>query len=136
MGIGQLAIIALLAQGPATPQSSATVEGTVVLSGTGQPVSGARVQLFLDHPLRPDGAPALAGRGGPPPDLADIAPHSATTAQDGRFIFEGVKPGEYRLVALRSGGYVPGEFGQRSASGLGISFELSAGQHMRGVQLV
>ena len=58
------------------------------------------------------------------------------TAQDGRFSFENVKPGEYRLVALRSGGYVPGEFGQRSATGLGISFELSAGQQMRGVQLV
>ena len=45
-----------------------------------------------------------------------------------------VPAGEYRLVAVRTGGYVPGEFGQRSAIGLGISFYLSAGQQMRGFE--
>ena len=133
MSVAQLAVVALLSQGPATPQSPAIVEGTVVRFGTGEPVSGAQVQLFRVQSPRPPG-PAGADR--PPLDLDDLKPYSAATAQDGRFVFDNVKPGKYRLVALRSGGFVPGEFGQRSARGLGISFELAAGQRMRGVQLV
>ena len=105
MSVAQLAVVALLAQGPAIPQSPAIVEGTVVRSGTGQPVSGARVQLFRVGRRALPGL--LAGPDRPTLDLDELKPYSAMTAQDGRFIFDNVKPGEYRLVALRSGGYVP-----------------------------
>ena len=98
-------------------------------------MSGARVQLFRAHPVGPPGDARPEGRGAPPPDIDDLKPYAAVTSQDGRFSFENVKPGEYRLVALKSGGFVPGEFGQRSSTGTGISFELSPGQQMRGVQL-
>ena len=59
MSVAQLAVVALLAQGPVTPQSPAIVQGTVVRSGTGEPVSGAQVQLFRVRPPRPPGL--LAG---------------------------------------------------------------------------
>jgi hypothetical protein len=136
MNVALLAVADLLAQAPAAPSSPALVEGLVIQSGSAQPVSGARVQLFRALPTRPPGAAPLAGQGGPPPDLDDLKPYSAVTAQDGRFSFDNVKPGEYRLIAVRSGGWVPGEFGQRSATGVGISFQVSPGQQMRGVQLV
>jgi hypothetical protein len=137
MDAAGVVLFALLAQTPAASQQSqsrATVEGTVVQFGTGQPLSGARVQLFRAFPLRPGGGPPLQDAG-PPPDLEDFTPRSVTTAQDGRFLFENIKPGEYRLVAARSGGYVPAEFGQRSPTGVGISFQLAAGQKMQGIQL-
>jgi hypothetical protein len=130
----------LHAQTPAATASTAVVAGTVVQSGSGQPmsgqpVSGARVQLFRAHPVGFPGGVRPEGRDAPPPDIDDLKPYSAVTSPDGRFSFENVKPGEYRLVALKSGGFVPGEFGQRSPTGTGISFEISAGQQMRGVQL-
>lgn len=128
-------LIALLAQIPAAAQpsqGSATVEGVVVQSGTGQPVSRASVQLFRWMPPGPRGGPPTSERS--EPDLNDLRSYSATTASDGRFSFDNIKPGEYRLLAMRSG-WVPAEFGQRSPTSVGISFELSAGQRMQGVQL-
>jgi hypothetical protein len=132
-----IVLFALLTPAPAASQQSqgsATVEGAVVQLGTGQPLAGARVQLFRAYPVGPRGGPPLPDAG-PPPDLEEHTPRSVTTAQDGRFLFENIKPGEYRLVAARSGGYVPAEFGQRSPTGVGISFELAAGQKMQGIQL-
>jgi Carboxypeptidase regulatory-like domain len=137
MDAAGIVLVALLAQTPAASQPSqggATVEGTVILAGTGQPLSGAKVQLFRAFLQRRGGGPPSPD-GGPPPDLGDITPHAVTTAQDGRFLFENIKPGEYRLAAFRSGGYVPAEFAQRSPTSVGISFELAGGQKMQGVQL-
>ncbi|MEP7309422.1 MAG: carboxypeptidase-like regulatory domain-containing protein [Acidobacteriota bacterium] len=131
MNVAHLAVVALLAQTSSAPQPPATV----IHSGTGQPLPGARVQLFRVRAQGPQSTAPPVGRDNQPPGFDEV-PHSATTAQDGRFVFDQVKPGEYRLVATRSGGYVPGEYGQRSATGLGISFELSAGQQMRNVQLL
>jgi hypothetical protein len=129
-----VALFAFVAQTSPPQPGTATVDGIVMQSG-GQPLSGAKVQLVRASPRRNDGSPAREG-GLPPEDLRDMMPRSATTAQDGRFRFDDVKPGEYRLLAAKSGGYVPGEFGQRSPTGTGITFELSAGQTLRGVQLV
>jgi len=135
--VAAIALFALLAQAPATarqPQSGATVEGIVVQAGSGQPVPGARVSLLPEFPFRRSGGLPPGAQGDPA--LDDISPHSATTAQDGRFRFENVKPLGYRLIATMSGGFVPGEFGQRSATGLGVSFELAAGQTLRNVRLI
>ena len=61
---------------------------------------------------------------------------AVTTGADGRFAFRDVAPGEYRLYATRSTGYVPGEYGQRTATGEGTSFTLRAGQTMSSVSLL
>src|SRR2546425_4012555 len=104
MDLGHLVLLVLLAQGPASPPAApAGVEGLVVKAGTGEPVTGANVELF--------------GRG--------AGVHTATTAQDGRFVFENVAPGTYRLAATKTGGFVPAEYGQRSPGGAGASFELA-----------
>src|SRR5579862_6917796 len=124
------------AQIAATVETSATVEGVVVSAGNGQPLAGARVELFLARP--PEPSPGRGGgRGGDDPLAPDPdRRRSATTAQDGRFLFDQLKPGEYRLLAMRTGGWVPGEFGQRSPTSTGTAFELTVGQQMRGVQIV
>lgn len=141
MQIAGLALLALTAQiaAPAPPAESgaAAVDGIVVDARSGQPLSGAKVQLFRpllqNRPNREDRVPLP---GADPPDLDDDTPYSATTRQDGRFVFDNVKPGEYRLVAAHAGGYVPAEYGQRSPRGAGISFPVAAGQKVQGVQLV
>ena len=138
--IGKIALLALLAQSAAgqplpVPQSTApaTVEGVVVKFGTREPIAGARVQLDLQvDPLRDSQPPP----GSPPPVIPPPVHIAATTGVDGKFVLDNVTPGEYRLYAFRNGsGYVPGEYGQRSPTGRGISFELKAGQKIADVQL-
>jgi len=96
----------------------AFVEGVVVTMGSGELLAGARVDL---HPEK--------GAGDVPP-----REYIATTSRDGKFTLQGVVPGRYRLTATRTG-YVPAEFGQRSATTQGIPFDLAAGQRLAGVQL-
>src|SRR5947207_1903671 len=73
----------LLVQG--TGQS---IQGIVVKAGTNQPLSKATVELRTD----PDN-PGLDG------DTLD----RATTEDDGRFGFSGVRPGRYRILVARRG---------------------------------
>src|SRR5438876_65826 len=121
-----LALLALLAQGPAQAELSssapATIEGVIVKAGTREPLSGARLQLDRERDPLPFAPPPVRPNGAPPP--LPINHLTATTKSDGRFIIEGVPPGEYRLYATMAGGYVPAEYGQRTATGHGISFVL------------
>jgi len=112
----RIALIALLMQG-AVPQQPppAAVQGVVVRLGTGEPVSGATVQLL--H----------VGQG-------SFQDYTASTAQDGKFLVENVAPGDYRLVATR-GGFVAAEYGQRAMGGRGINLGLVAGQKKTDIQL-
>jgi hypothetical protein len=57
-----------------------------------------------------------------------------TTASDGRFLFENVKPGTYSLKATL-GGYSSAEYGQRGPNGRGLNVTLKAGQKMQGIAL-
>ena len=50
-------------------------------------------------------------------------------------MIENIPPGEYRLYATRTGGYVPGEYGQRTPTGRGISLGLAAGEKKTDIQL-
>jgi hypothetical protein len=131
MKVSWFAAAALLFQTVSSPIRTATVDGTVLDAGSGEPVSGARVQLF-----RAASVGVGSNLKGQTLSLEDLQPYSATTEQDGRFRFANVQPGEYRLLALREGGYVPGEYGQRSATGYGTSFVLTPGQDMSRVRLV
>jgi len=127
-------LLLMLSQQPQIPPP-ASIEGIVVTMGTGQPLAGAKVALD----------PAEAGPGQdepipcpnvPVPDMPEpCGPKTATTGADGRFVLTSVSPGTYRLYATRNGGYVPAEFGQRTATGEGIGFPLAPGQKMTGVVL-
>src|SRR5216117_653453 len=111
-----IALIALLSQAATPQQPRSSVEGVVVKMGSGEPVGAANVQL---HPEK--------GR------ESEIRVYNATTGPDGKFVFNKVAPGSYRLIATRSGGYVPAEYGQRSPASEGIPFELTAGEKMTGI---
>jgi hypothetical protein len=83
----------LLLQDPER-QTSGSIEGFVVEVGTSTPVAGARVNMFGE----------TAASGGLQTTTADAS---------GRFVISNVAPGRYRIAALR-GGYVPGQYGERS----------------------
>src|SRR5262249_31894866 len=124
MNMPLIALIALLVQQP-----QASVEGVVIKLGTGEPIANASVQLNLEDGQQPEDRPVR-------PRPREDFHHNAKSDANGRFIFENVVPGNYRLIATYdNGGYVPAEFGQRSPTEQGTSFELAAGQRMTGVQL-
>jgi hypothetical protein len=131
-----LIVLALLAGAfQAQPQRSpSSIEGVVMKLGTTEPLANANVQLNLE--VSDDRRDELERQ----PQSPDISPQDtfhrkATTDGTGRFIFENVTPGEYRLIATYDGGYVPAEYGQRSPTGEGIPFKITAGQRMTGIQL-
>jgi len=103
---------------------SASIAGIVVKLGTGEPLANMSVVLSVEISE----------------DRSELSPREqsrrkATSDGNGRFIFENVAPGEYRLIAISEGDYVPAEYGQRSPTGQGIPFEITAGQKMTGIQL-
>jgi hypothetical protein len=85
---------ALVAQTPQPDAGHARVIGRVVLSGSSTPVEGAVVTLV---PMRPPGVTPAATPFPPGP------PPQRTTDADGRFTFEHMIPGEYRLNVNKSG---------------------------------
>jgi hypothetical protein len=141
MIIAGIALFALLAaQQPST--SPAIIEGVVVKAGTREPVAGARIQLDRERDLVPRDPEQVRrelnqpprGPGGEPPAIPQNH-FTATTGPGGRFVIENIPPGEYRLYATRAGGFVPGEYGQRTPTGRGISFELASGEKKTDIQL-
>ena len=86
-GVDQSARRAVVEPGALRPIRPAASPDASRSSGANTPVSGARVSLF------PAGRPS--GPIGPPPQ--------AISDQDGRFVFDRVSPGTYRLDAQKSG---------------------------------
>ncbi len=124
-----MALIALVARiGLPAQQPRASIEGVVIKLGTGEPLANASVQLNLED-AQTEQRP---GQQRPREDFH----RNAKSDRDGRFIFENVAPGNYRLIATHDGGgYVPAEYGQRTPTEEGTKFEIAAGQKMTGVQL-
>jgi hypothetical protein len=85
-------------------EQPSSIEGYVLKIGTGEPVTRARVVLIKQ--------PAQAG------DLI-----STLTDGAGKFNFGNLMPGDYRIVAYRSG-YLRAEFGQRAAEKPGMTITL------------
>ena len=79
-----------LSQTPAAADSPGRLSGRVTVEGSTTPVGGARIMLF------PAGRPN--GPIGPPPQTQ--------TDQDGRFAFDRVTPGTYRIDVQKTG-FVP-----------------------------
>src|SRR5215471_17066559 len=79
-------------------QPRASIEGMVVKLGTGEPLSNASVQLNLED------SPVEARTGDPLP-RADFH-RTAKSDRSGRFVFENISPGKYRLISTyEAGGY-------------------------------
>src|SRR5687768_7405231 len=74
-----IVITLLLSLSPATAAQQGPVVTGVAADSTGAPLAEAQIDLF--GPVR----------------------RAARTGDDGRFAFEGLAPGEYRLVAVRAG---------------------------------
>jgi Carboxypeptidase regulatory-like domain len=99
----------LLAAGVASAQqqTGSIVQGTVVKTGSGAPLSKASVEL-----RRADAGPA-------PAQMLMTA-----TDLDGVFRFADVPPGRYRVIVARSG-YTTGEYGQRRPGSEGAVLALT-----------
>jgi carboxypeptidase family protein len=100
----------LLSQAAATSTPTATgrIAGRVVADGANTPIAGARVTLFPNLPPRP-GGPVGPGR-------MMWRPMQTQTDDDGRFAFEKVEAGAYRLDVQKAGFAPVGEPGQAPAT--------------------
>jgi protocatechuate 3,4-dioxygenase beta subunit len=106
-------IALLLFQQPPSPDA-ATVEGFVTKIGTGDPVARARV--------------ALTTESRPPVTI------TATTDGGGKFVFQNVAAGRYRLVASRDG-FVQSEYGSRGPGLAGTPLTVAARQDLKDVRI-
>jgi protocatechuate 3,4-dioxygenase beta subunit len=84
-----IGLVVALMQAPATPEGT-VVSGRVLEAGTQAPIAGARVALM----------PALQG---PPASPFSFRPRTATTNENGRFVFVDIEPGRYRFNAQKTG---------------------------------
>jgi hypothetical protein len=100
------------AQATAKPSATATVEGAV--NTTGLPDVTVRLERV---PIDP---------------LSDFDGYLATVDSDGRFHFDDVAPGNYRLAASSSS-LMRGEFGSGAPGLPGTTLELKAGEHRSGL---
>jgi protocatechuate 3,4-dioxygenase beta subunit len=84
-------VIAVSMSQAAAPAANGRISGRVTAEGTNAPIAGARVMVFpmFRGPVRPAGPVAL--------------PTPAITDQDGRFVFNSVAAGEYRLDVQKTG---------------------------------
>jgi len=103
---------------PVPPKEPATLAGTAT-NTSGQPVANATIMLWqLADPLT--GSQAMR--------------RTKPTDNEGKFSFEGLPPGEYRLQATHPK-YLPVTFGSRGVTDPGSTVSLSEGRHMTGIEL-
>jgi len=100
---------------PAALLLAASVIGYVLQIGTGAPISKATVTL----------SPFNGGTS---------ASYTATTSTDGRFSFQNINPGEYRLSATRNG-FVRIEYGAGQPNRPGLPITVRDGQELTDIKL-
>src|SRR5271165_703271 len=103
------------AQEAVLPQEKCSIEGTVVDAVSGQPLRGAEVRL----------------RGFTPGATAPVAQSaSAGTDANGRFVFEGLSAGRFRLMASHEG-YLDDSRGNPGLRGKMLA--VAPGQHVNDI---
>jgi protocatechuate 3,4-dioxygenase beta subunit len=112
---------------PAEGVKPATVEGQVVNAKTGQPIRRANLTL------RPLTVPAGTG-GGNTIMMQQAAPYAVSSDGEGKFRFENVEPGVYRLGAERQG-FVRHQYGARTAMSGGTPLRLAAGDSLKKIDM-
>ena len=105
------ALALVMLGGPAFAQR-ATVSGVVLNALNREPAGGATIKLARQPPATTT------------PRQESL---STTAGPDGSFRFDDVEPQTYWIVANLQG-YLPGEYGQRTATGTGMPLTLEAGQ--------
>src|SRR5262245_25738260 len=134
-----------MARQPQSPAKS-SLEGVVVRAGTGEPLAGARVTLSLSMTASvptagvgalvtsvgamPASSPMVAVSPAPATALPEIPP--VMTDLDGKFVFQNLDAGLYRLQVLRNG-YARRSYGQRTAGGPATAIRLAAGQSIKDI---
>lgn len=108
-----LSALQLAGQTPSKPEDLCTLEGMVVNTATGEPI--AKAQILLSRIERQE------------------RPYSSTADGEGKFIFKGIEPGQYRLSATRNG-YVRAAYGARGSSSMGTVLTLQKAQAMKGLE--
>jgi len=109
-----LAIIVLVQVLTAQQPLPGSIQGIVTDSRTNMPMGKVTVEL-----RNPGTAPAVA---------------STVTESDGRFYLDNMKPGQYRVVAMRSG-FANAELGQRRPGGPSQNLSVAPGQRINDLRL-
>jgi protocatechuate 3,4-dioxygenase beta subunit len=122
----------LLAVQPQQAGNSASVEGIVHKLGTTEPIAGVDLELrrveSVELTADASGLPSTPTQ---PPRV-----FAAKSGRDGKFAFQNLPSGSYKLVAARIGGlFTPVEYGQRGVLGRGVLFPIGDGQQLRDVRL-
>lgn len=105
-------------QRTAQQQALCSIEGVVRQADTGEPLKKVLLTAFASTP-----------RGTGP-----MNPVTASTDAEGRFRLTNIEPGQYRLVAERSG-YVRMEHGARKPNQPGTPLTLKSGDELKSVEL-
>jgi len=108
-------------QRPPLPPGTASLSGSVVAMGSGQPIAGASVEL------RRTDCNTFTN----PPEVV-----TASTDGNGKFEFRNLHAGGWCIVAtVSNGAYTPGEYMQRGVLGRGATIPIADGQIVTGIQL-
>lgn len=106
---------------PQLPPGTATLSGSVVAMGSGQPIANASVEM-----RRID-----CNNFSNPPEVV-----TATTDSSGKFTFQNLRAGGWCIVATVAGGaYTPAEYLQRGILGRGATLPISDGQRVSDIRL-
>src|SRR5688572_24733220 len=109
-----IVLFGLLMQAAAQQPPTGSIQGIVVSTETGTPLSKATVDL-----LSPAGNTSV---------------YTTRANADGRFFLPNIAPGKYRLVATRAG-YVKAEFEQRLPGGPSLDVIIGPGQRVTDIRL-
>ncbi|HET9220419.1 MAG TPA: carboxypeptidase regulatory-like domain-containing protein [Terriglobia bacterium] len=109
-----IVLFGVLMQAAAQQPPTGSIQGIVVSTETGMPLSKVTVDL-----LSPAGNTSV---------------YTTRANADGRFFLPNIAPGKYRLVAARAG-YVKAEFEQRLPGGPSLDLVIGPGQRMTDIRL-
>jgi hypothetical protein len=111
---------------PARTAEKASIEGIVLRSVSGEPLTRAELKLT---PVGPENQDGVFIKGGP--GAAESIP-TVLTENTGRFLLKDLEPGQYRLTVSRNG-YAPQTYGRKSSSGPGAIINLAAGEKLSNI---